>query len=152
LVCSRNIKGISMPELSSSRVVHYPPEKIFCAVMDIGSYPQVLSYVRGVEVLRQEGNVTDARVQVGLRLLNFSYDCRITSTPFERIDIKLLSGPFKKLDASWQFKAQGENATLVTYSLDARFSNPMMEMTAGALFASQIHHSIIAFEERLKRA
>lgn len=141
-----------MPDVSSSRIVNYPAEKIFCAVMDITSYPQVLTYIRAIRVLREDGNVTDARVQVGLPLLNFSYDCRITSTPFKRIDIKLLSGPLRKLDASWQFKPLGESQTEVTYSLDAVFSNPIMGMTAGALFASQIHHSISAFEERLRRA
>lgn len=135
-----------MPEVSSSRIVDYSAEKIFHAVMDIGSYPQTLSYIRSVKVLRIKDNITDACVQVGLPLLNFSYDCRITSMPFTRIDVKLLSGPFRKLDASWQFKALSETQTQVTYALDALFANPIMEMTAGALFASQIHHSISAFE------
>ena len=63
----------------------------------------------------------------------------------------MISGPFKKLNALWQFKALSEERTEITYFLDSQFKNPLMEMTAGAIFASQLNQSISAFESYLRK-
>lgn len=120
--------------------------------MDIESYPQVLHFIRRMEVLERGMGYIIARVSVGLPGLTFSYDCRIEYEDNRSIRVKLISGPFKRMDALWEFEAVAPDATKVTYSLDAQFHNLLLEKTAGAIFASQLHHSIRAFEERLKRS
>ncbi len=120
--------------------------------MDVESYSQVLSFVRKVAVLEKAERYIIARVSVGLPLLNFSYDCRIEYEKDRLVRVKLISGPFKHMNALWTFEANAHHETKVVYSLDTEFKNPLMERTAGALFASQIHYSIQAFEERLSRA
>jgi coenzyme Q-binding protein COQ10 len=133
-------------------MVGFPVGAIFRAVMDIESYPEVLSFVRSVRILEKgEGHIL-ARVHVGLPLLNFSYDCRIEFEENSAVQVRLISGPFKRMEALWTFEALDAGRTNVVYSLDAEFKNPIMERTAGAIFASQINHSISAFEERLKRS
>ncbi|MDG1286909.1 MAG: type II toxin-antitoxin system RatA family toxin [Rickettsiales bacterium] len=139
-----------MPKVSNKRTVNSPIADIFHAVLDVESYPKVLAFVREVKVLaRTEGELT-ARVFVGLPALNFSYDCQITHATPELIEIVMIKGPFKRLNASWKFASLSEKQTEITYSLDSQFSNPLMEMTAGAIFASQLNQSIRAFEDYLR--
>jgi ribosome-associated toxin RatA of RatAB toxin-antitoxin module len=141
-----------MPEIASERIVPFAVEKIFQAVMDIESYPRTLSFVRKMTILEKDESFIIARVSVGLPMLNFCYDCRIEPEQNRSVKVTLISGPFRRMNALWTFEALGPEQTKVVYALDTEFKNPLMEMTAGALFASQIHQSIRAFEERLKRA
>ncbi|MEI7669695.1 MAG: type II toxin-antitoxin system RatA family toxin [Pseudomonadota bacterium] len=141
-----------MPKLSNSRIISFSIEKIYQAVMDIDSYPRILNFIRSIKILEKSDSIIKARVFVGLPMLTFSYDCRITYKEPEYINIELISGPLKKLQASWKFTPISENQCQVNYSLDSEFKNPLMEMTAGAIFASQLNHSIKAFEDLLKRS
>jgi coenzyme Q-binding protein COQ10 len=137
-----------MPEVSNQRIVPFAAERIFQAVMDIESYPQILHFIRKMQILERGSDHIIARVNVGLPALTFSYDCRIEYEENRNIRVKLVSGPFEHMNALWTFEALGADKTKVTYSLDAKFKNYLMEKTAGAIFASQINYSIRAFEER----
>ena len=141
-----------MPKVSNKRTVNYPINDIFHAVLDVEAYPKALAFVREVKILNRQEEEVMARVFVGLPALNFSYDCRITYQTPEHIDIVMIKGPFKRLNASWQFKSLNAKQTEILYSLDSKFSNPLMEMTAGAIFASQLNQSINAFEDYLRKA
>lgn len=141
-----------MPKVANKRTVSYPIEAIFHAVLDIEFYPKALAFVRDVKVFSHVDNEIVARVFVGLPALTFSYDCRITyKTPTE-IKVTMISGPFKKLDALWQFTSLSDTQTEITYALDSQFKNPLMEMTAGVIFANQLNLSIKAFEDYLRKA
>lgn len=141
-----------MPRLSNTRIIAFSAEKIHRAVMDIESYPRILSFVQSVKILHQEAGLMNVRVFVGLPMLNFSYDCRIESKEPDYVKVEMISGPFKKLTALWKFESVDGTHCKVEYMLDSEFKNPLMELTAGAIFASQINQSITAFEEVLKRS
>ena len=140
-----------MPKASHTRVVPFAAEKVFQAVLDIKAYPRILPFIRSVQIIARSEASLVARVSVGLPLLRFSYDCRIDYTASESIHVTLLSGPFKKLSARWQFTPESADSCRVAYELDSEFSNPIMEKTAGMIFASQIHDSLTRFEASLKR-
>lgn len=141
-----------MPTVSDQRTVAFPVDRIYRAVVDIESYPEKLAFIRAVEVLERQAERIRARVMVGLPGLNFSYECRIDCVENRSVEVSLISGPFKKLRAVWRFEAVGPNETRILYSLDSQFRNKLMELTAGAIFASQIRQSIAAFEAHLERS
>lgn len=140
-----------MPKISSSRTVAFSVARIYAAVLDVESYPRVLSFVRNIKVLERTETGMIARVCVGLPMVNFSYDCRVVGVEGESVTIALISGPFKKLDASWRFEAVGEAECLIHYALDSEFKNLLMEKTAGAFFATQLTQSMLAFEAELRK-
>ena len=141
-----------MPKVSNSKTVNFAASRIYGAVVDVESYPRILHFIHQIKVLEKTDKVTKARVLVGLPMFTFSYDCIIHHKEPDYVRVELISGPFKRLKAHWQFEAINETQCKVHYSLDSEFSNPFMEMTAGAIFASQINHSIKAFEDVLRRS
>ncbi len=141
-----------MPKVSNARIVDFSAHRLYAAVVDVASYPRILPFIRAVRILEQTEGVTKAEVSVGLPMLSFSYVCLIHHNEPEEVKVELVSGPFKKLHAHWRFEPISDSQCRVHYALDSEFSNALMEMTAGAIFASQIHHSISAFEDALRRS
>lgn len=141
-----------MPQVKGEKILPYAPEKIFGVVMDIENYPKVLSFIRNVEIVQRNNTETIARVFVGFKPLEFSYMCKITSIPFSHISITATDGPFKHLKANWNFEEIGENKTKVSYELNSQFKSRMMEVTGGMIFAQQLHQSIKAFEDVLRKS
>lgn len=141
-----------MPKVTNSKVVDYPATKLYRAVIDIESYPRLLSFIQNVQILEKSDTSMKARVFVGLPVLTFSYDCLIDHKEPEYVKVSLISGPFKKLQAEWVFEPRDDNSCIIHYSLDSEFKNPIMEMTAGAIFANQLNQSIKAFSDALKRS
>lgn len=141
-----------MPKHANSRILPYSAARIYTVVMDVEHYPNVLPFIRRVVILEQrEGEVT-AEVTVGVPPLVFSYRCRIIHRPHESIEIEGISGPFAHLRASWKFTEREDGNTRVDYALDSAFRSPLMEATAGKLFARQLDQSIAAFEAELRKS
>lgn len=90
-----------MPKISNQRIVPFPAEKIFQAVMDIESYPQILHFIRKMEILEKGRDYIIARVSVGLPALTLSYDCRIEYNENKQVKVRLACGLFQLMDALW---------------------------------------------------
>jgi coenzyme Q-binding protein COQ10 len=140
-----------MPRLQNSKILPYSASAMYQVVADVEAYPEVLRYIQSLEILRQKDNVLMAQVKVGIGRLAFSYECAITLLPEKQIDIVATSGPFQHLTAQWVFTPLTENSCRVDYRLDSRFRSPLMEKTAGLIFAQQLTYSIAAFEARLRK-
>lgn len=139
-------KGESVPKLSDSRQMPYPAEHIFDVILDVAAYPQILPFIQTVHILSKAPQQISARVTAGVPPLHFSYSCLIEYRRADYITITSTDRPFKRLDARWQFRPTDDGATMVHYQLDSRFASPVMEATAGLIFAQQLHQSIRAFE------
>jgi ribosome-associated toxin RatA of RatAB toxin-antitoxin module len=141
-----------MPYVKKSRTVPFVLSDIYDVVFDIESYPKLLSFIRKVKILERKSSFITARVSVGLPVLTFSYDCLIEFKKNDYIKITLVSGPFKKLNALWKFEKINEKETKIDYFLDSEFQNPIVEMTAGAIFTSQLNHALDVFTSHLRKS
>ncbi len=139
-----------MPQVKNSKIVSFPIETIYKTVIDIEGYPKILSFIQDLKILEKSENELKARVSVGLPFFQFSYDCKVTFLENEFVKIDMISGPFKKLHAEWVFERTTDiNKTKINYYLDSEFKNPLIEAASGVIFASQLNHSIKAFEEAI---
>jgi ribosome-associated toxin RatA of RatAB toxin-antitoxin module len=141
-----------MPTLHSSKIISYSADDIYRIVADIEQYPKMLNYIKSVRILAKNENQMTAEVNVGVGLIQFSYECDITLAPPNRIDIVSTKKPFKRLAASWQFFPLSPTSTKVDYALDSQFASGLMERTAGIMLAQQLHYSLSAFESRLRKS
>ena len=139
-----------MPCLRNSKILPYSANAMYRTVADVEAYPDVLRYIQSLTIMRQTENVLSTLVKVGIGKLAFSYECDITLIPEQQINIVGTSGPFKHLTAQWVFTPIDEYHCRVDYNLDSQFRSPLMEKTAGLIFAQQLNYSIAAFEARLR--
>jgi ribosome-associated toxin RatA of RatAB toxin-antitoxin module len=68
--------------------------------------------------------------------------------PNARIDMKLVSGPFRSLEGSWAFTALSDNACKVELSLRYQFASTLLEKVAGAAFHDITDNFVDAFVRR----
>jgi ribosome-associated toxin RatA of RatAB toxin-antitoxin module len=83
--------------------VPYSAEKMFELVNDVESYPEFLHWCTGAIVESVQGNVIEATLQIGILGFHREFRTRNTLARPHRIQIELVSGPFRRLRGEWRF-------------------------------------------------
>lgn len=141
-----------MPHLKDSHSLSFPVEKVFAVALDIKHYPGILSYVRSVRVLSDDGACVKGSITLGLSFIHFTYDCEIVYKKNDFIRVTSDQAVFKKFASKCIFQHAGDGRTIITYELDALFSNPMLELLAAAVLPHQAKATLRAFERYLAKA
>src|SRR6266571_4547775 len=72
-----------------------------------------------------------ATLHINFRGLKKEFTTENFNRAGSRIDMRLVSGPFRSLDGSWAFTALSENACKVELSLRYQFASTLIEKIAG---------------------
>ena len=122
--------------------------QMFAIVNDIGSYPDVLKWCHGARVARQDGNTVEAIVDVGMSGFNRSFRTRNTLDEPHRIDIELVSGPFRRLEGHWSFRDLPEGGSEVGLSMDIEVAGSLLSAFFASVFEEIAQSQLTAFIER----
>ena len=142
-----------MARVETSKLVVYPWLDLFSLVLDLKSYPQFVPHCRDVRLLsRRADEQTDtivSRMTVGFAAFEVGYANRTTADLAGRqIHVEALDGPLRHLRARWSFEPRGEDRTLLRFSVDYEFSNPLLAAVASRAFAAMFGDIVGAFERR----
>ena len=139
--------------VETERRLPYAPGDLCALVADIRSYPSFIPWLKRLDVLsaRQAGDVliSTARACVGWGAFAETFTTEVRAAP-ARIDVSLISGPFKVLKNNWLFSATPDGA-LISFYVAFEFRNPLLQAVATFnrdLAASRI---IAAFEGEAER-
>ena len=107
-----------MSHIHRSALVPFSAQQMFDLVNEIEAYPRRFDWsdAAAVKERSDEGLVASLEVRVGG--LRASFATRNVLTPPERIDMKLVDGPFRALTGAWTFRALGEIGCKVGLTLD----------------------------------
>lgn len=135
-------------QIDKSALVMHSAERMFALVDDIARYPDFLPWCAAA----QEHERTDAQVLASLEVAKGGMRHRLTTrnellSP-ERIDMRLVDGPFRDLEGRWHFTPLAENACKVTLQLDFEFSGSLSRMTFGPVFSQAANTMVEAFCRR----
>jgi len=129
-----NLFWCSVAIVERSVLVEYTASQMYALVDGVERYPEFLPWCGGTHVhLREPGRVR-ATVQIAFRGVRHAFSTENVSTADERIDIRLVDGPFRHLDGSWSFTALGDSACKVHLRLRYEFSNRILERLVGPVF------------------
>ncbi|MDZ7925191.1 MAG: type II toxin-antitoxin system RatA family toxin [Marinagarivorans sp.] len=117
-------------KLKRSALVAYSAEQMFRLVNDIEAYPQFLPHCNGAKILTANDACVEAELQLGKGPVAHSFCTRNTLTPFKKIQLQLLTGPFKQFDGVWLFNDLASGCE-VSFSLTFDFSSLLLNLTAG---------------------
>ena len=131
-----------------SALVAHSAQKMYALVADVESYPQFLPWCDRAVVSVSEPGRTVATLHINFRGLKKEFTTENLNRPEARIDMKLVSGPFRSLEGSWAFTALSENACKVELSLRYQFANALVEKMAGPAFHGIADTFIDAFVRR----
>ncbi len=137
-----------MTVIDRSALVGHGAQAMFALVADVESYPQFLPWCdRAVVSLREPGR-TVATLRVDFHGLKQEFTTENLDRPGARIDMKLVSGPFRSLEGSWSFIGLGENGCKVELSLRYEFSSAILEKAIGSVFHGIADGLVEAFVRR----
>lgn len=138
-----------MALIEKSVLVGYSAQQMYALVDAVESYPQFLPWCGGVQVEQRDGQITRAAIDIDYHGIRQSFKTENRTQPPERIEIRLVSGPFRALDGLWSFTALAPNACRIDFRLHYEFSSKLLERLVGPVF----HYIATSFVDAfLKRA
>jgi ribosome-associated toxin RatA of RatAB toxin-antitoxin module len=87
-------------------------------------------------------------LHINFRGLKKEFTTENFGRPGERIDMSLMSGPFRRLAGSWVFTALTDTACKVDLNLRYQFASTLLEKVAGPAFQDIMDTFVDAFVRR----
>lgn len=140
-----------MKTVNKSVLIWYSAAEMFALVTDIASYPQFLPWCDQSAVLAHDAHGMTARVGLSLAGLKQTFTTQNTHVADSKVSLKLVDGPFSKLDGHWQFTpvgTSGERACKVEFVLNYDFDNGALAALVGPVFDKVAGSLVDAFVKR----
>jgi len=134
--------------IDRSALVGHSTQEMYSLVADVVSYPQFLPWCDRVVVSVNEPRRTVAALCINFRGLKQELTTENLNQPGARIDLKLVSGPFRSLEGSWLFTEVSGNACKVQLSLRYEFASTLFEKLVGPVFHDIADSFVDAFVRR----
>ncbi|SBR51934.1 MULTISPECIES: type II toxin-antitoxin system RatA family toxin [unclassified Halomonas] len=137
-----------MPTVNRSALVRHTPKQMFDLVNDFERYPEFLPGCRRARLLEQDDDHLIGEMTLGRAGVEQSVTTRNDLFAPERIEMSLVSGPFKRLKGRWQFIPMGDGACKVSLDMEFEFANRLLGMAFGKLFQQIAGQLVDAFTRR----
>lgn len=139
-----------MREVKRSALVNRSPAELFALINDIESYPQFLPWCTHARVLSRSPTEIVATIGVRQGALHGEFTTRNTLEPDSRIDMSLVSGPFRTLEGEWRLAPIDPEGCRVELSMRFAFSHRVTALLFEAKFAATIGSLVDAFVARAR--
>ena len=139
-----------MESISKSVVVPYTAEQMYDLVNDVASYPAFLPWCSAADVHRQDSHYMKASVSLAVGSVKQSFTTENTLQPGRRIDVRLVDGPFKKLQGYWSFEPAGEKMCKVDFKMNFEYKNLIVKLALNKVFQRIGDSLVSSFAERAR--
>ena len=134
------------------RVAH-SADNMLRLVADVERYPEFVPLCTGLQIrdrrMRDEAEILTCAMSVGYKSIAESFTCEVSVLEAERqIDVRYLSGPFKRLDNRWRFEPLGASACEIHFFIAYEFRSMAFQLLAGAVFDKAFSRFVDAFRAR----
>lgn len=129
-------------------LVTHPAQRMYALVADVERYPQFLPWCAAAQVEERAGDRIRAALTIDYRGIRQRFSTENVTVEPERIDIRLVSGPFRELDGHWHFTALGEHGCRIDFRLHYEFSSRILEKLVGPVFGYIAGSLVDAFLRR----
>lgn len=134
--------------IHKSALVAYTPAEMYALVSDIEAYPEFLPWCRAARILWRGDDEVKACIDMAKGSLHKAFTTHNRHQANKMIEMRLVEGPFERLEGYWRFDLLGDKACKVSLDLEFEFANRMLSMMIGPVF-SQIANTLVdAFQQR----
>lgn len=125
-----------MTEINRNALMPYSAAQMYDIVNDVSSYPDYLPWCGGVIIHKQTDDMMEASIQMKKVGLNHWFRTRNQLVPGRSIEVKLVEGPFRKLQGNWTFKVLDDEACRISLSLQFEVASGIV----GAVLSPAFNH------------
>jgi ribosome-associated toxin RatA of RatAB toxin-antitoxin module len=144
-----------MIKLNRSALVEHGASAMYALVADIDRYPEFLPWCSRALVHETRDAYVRATIGIDFRGVRQEFTTENINSPSTSIRMKLIDGPFRRLDGEWRFQALTHEACKVELLLEYEFGNALLGKLIGPVFNHIAATLVDAFVERaetLRRA
>lgn len=124
-------------------------EEFFKIVKDYEKYPEFLTEVKSVKILKNGGSVKEMEYHVSL-IKTFKYKLKVTEVLNKSVNFEFIGGDvFKTMKGSWQLQNKNGKCA-VEYKVEATFGMLVPESIAKPLVSANLPMMITNFKKRIK--
>lgn len=140
-----------MSIVQKSAIVPYSASEMFQLVDDVDAYPQFLPWCRSAQVNSRTEDEVHATVEIAHGALHKSFSTRNRLQHGKMIEMRLVEGPFRRLEGYWRFDALGEGACKVSLDLEFEFASRIIGMALGPVFSQITSTFVESFRQRAEQ-
>lgn len=115
-----------MTSIHRHALVRHSAARMYGLVNAVAAYPRRFSWCESSEVVEQSDAHMLARLDLRVGGLRTSFTTRNTLSPPNRIELRLVEGPFRQLSGLWVFHTLSEDACKVSLSLDFEMAGKLV--------------------------
>ena len=142
-----------MPTHAEKRILRHTPEEVFQLVADVHRYPEFLPWCARAEILEQRDGELVAELELAGRGIRERFTTRNLRFPHERIELHLVSGPFRTFSGIWTFTRLGaDEGCKVALALDFEFAGAraLLGSAFSGVFVKAADRMVDAFCQRAR--
>lgn len=138
-----------MPVISRSSTVPYTAEQMFDLVDDVDRYKEFLPWCVDSQIVAYpDPDAMKARVVIAKGGIEKAFTTLNRRQRGKMIEIRLIEGPFHRLEGYWRFRRLGDDASRISLDLEFEFSSRLMRFAFGTIFTELANRLVHAFVER----
>lgn len=123
---------------------------MFELVNDVESYPAFLPWCRRARLLKRDAAEICAEIEVARAGIHQTFSTCNQLYPYERMELHLREGPFKRLEGIWEFQALREDACKISMLMEFEFSGRLINLAFGRVFSHIADTLVDAFCKRAR--
>lgn len=140
-----------MPSVATRKCVKYSPEEMYELVNAVESYPQYLPDCREVKLLSRTPTSLRASITMAKGRIKLSFTTENTMEEGRQIKMRLVDGPFKRLNGLWRFEPRPDGGCEVAFRLDFEFASSLLSMAFSGFFREAGESMVDAFCQQAVR-
>lgn len=137
-----------MGSVHKTATVPYSAEEMYSLVNDVASYPEFLPWCAGSEVFDARADRLRATISLAAGKIKQVFTTENTMQPGRRIDVHLVSGPFRYLEGHWEFRPETSGGCKVVLEMSFEFKNKIVKLALNKIFNHIVTTLVDAFRER----
>jgi ribosome-associated toxin RatA of RatAB toxin-antitoxin module len=139
---------MSMADVSQSVIVEFTPAQMFSLVDAVEDYPKFLPWCGGATLDHRDADITRATILINYRGIRRGFTTENVKREPVTMQIRLVEGPFRKLDGSWRFSDLGGQGCKIEFRLHYEFAGRVLDRLISPVFDHIAGTLVEAFVKR----
>jgi ribosome-associated toxin RatA of RatAB toxin-antitoxin module len=140
-----------VPDVIQSLLVEYAPAQMFTLVDGVEDYPKFLPWCSGAAVIHRDADRTRATLSINYRGIRKSFTTENVKRAPEEMEIRLVEGPFSRLDGTWRFTGLAGRGCRIDFKLHYEFAGRVLDKLVSPVFHHIASTLVDAFVKRAEQ-
>jgi len=147
-----------MKTVHKSVLIWHSAAEMFALVTDVARYPEFLPWCDRASVQEEHAHGMTAKVGISMAGFSQSFTTRNLHEQDRKVSLKLVDGPFSRLEGCWEFTPLGNGAQrackvelILSYGFDSRtlamLVGPVFDKIAGSLVDAFVKRASVVYGE-----